>query len=44
MRNLQVRFPKIILVLFDIPVNGLTQGGDAMWAYNQDKFHRELWK
>lgn len=41
MRNLQVRFPKIILVLFDIPVNGLTEGGDAMWGYNQDNCFTE---
>lgn len=34
-RNLQVRFPKIILVVFDIPVIGLTEGGDAMWGYIQ---------
>lgn len=40
-RNLQVRFPKIILVLFGIPVNGLTEGGDAMWTYNQDNSFTE---
>lgn len=41
MRSLQVSFPKIILVLFDISVNGLTEGGDAMWGYNQDNCFTE---
>lgn len=35
-RSLQVKFPKIILALFDIPVDGLAEGEDAMWGYNQD--------
>lgn len=40
-RNFQVRFPEIILVLFDIAVNGLIEGGDVMWAYNQDNCFTE---
>lgn len=40
-RNLQVRFLKRILVLFDTPVNGLTEGGDVMWACNQDNCFTE---
>lgn len=41
MRNLQVRFPKVILALFDMPVIGLAEGADAMWEYNQDSCFTE---
>lgn len=35
-RNLQIKFPEITLVIFDIPVNGLAGGEDEMWGYNED--------
>lgn len=31
MRNLQIRFRKIVLELFDVPVNSWTEGENTMW-------------
>lgn len=36
MRNLQIRFIKIVLELFDVPVNSWTEGENTMWRKNQD--------